>query len=301
MWYYNLKSDLRKDVMEEHFKTEITAGHKLFDLHIKETFDYRDLIFLFVKRDFTARYKQTVLGPLWALIQPLLTTIVFTVIFGNLAKLTTADIVGDYQIPNFLFYMAGSICWQYFSSTLTATSSTFLSNRGTMGKVYYPRIVAPIATSFSNLISFGIQFLMFFGFWLYFVIKGGTSIRFSPMVFMIPLVLLQMILLSVGCGIIISSVTTKYRDLTMLVGFGISLWHYGTPVAYGLMLIPQNYLKYYLINPVTSIITTFRYAVFGFGYFNIKYYLLSWIITILIFFFGLIKFSKIERTFMDTI
>ena len=287
--------------MEEHFKTEITAGHKLFDLHIKETFDYRDLIFLFVKRDFTARYKQTVLGPLWALIQPLLTTIVFTVIFGNLAKLTTADIVGDYQIPNFLFYMAGSICWQYFSSTLTATSSTFLSNRGTMGKVYYPRIVAPIATSFSNLISFGIQFLMFFGFWLYFVINGGTSIRFSPMVFMIPLVLLQMILLSVGCGIIISSVTTKYRDLTMLVGFGISLWHYGTPVAYGLMLIPQNYLKYYLINPVTSIITTFRYAVFGFGYFNIKYYLLSWIITILIFFFGLIKFSKIERTFMDTI
>ena len=287
--------------MEEHFKTEITAKHKLFDLHIRETLDYKDLIFLFVKRDFTSRYKQTVLGPLWALIQPLLTTVVFTIIFGNLAKLTTADIVGDYAVPNFLFYMAGNICWQYFSSTLSATSSTFLSNRGTMGKVYYPRIVSPIATSFSNLISFGIQLAMFFGFSIYFVIKGGTSIRFTPMLLMIPLVILQMIVLSVGCGIIISSVTTKYRDLAMLVGFGLSLWQYGTPIAYGLQLVPKGYLSFYLINPVTSIITTFRYAVFGFGYFNIKYYALSWVLSIIVFIIGLIKFSKIERTFMDTI
>lgn len=287
--------------MEEHFKTEITAKHKLFDLHIRETLDYKDLIFLFVKRDFTSRYKQTVLGPLWALIQPLLTTVVFTIIFGNLAKLTTADIVGDYAVPNFLFYMAGNICWQYFSSTVSATSSTFLSNRGTMGKVYYPRIVAPISTAFSNLISFGIQLAMFFGFSIYFVIKGGTSIRFTPMLLMIPVVILQTILLSVGCGIIISSVTTKYRDLAMLVGFGLSLWQYGTPIAYGLRLIPQEYLSFYLINPVTSIITTFRYAVFGFGYFNIKYYALSWAFSIAVFVIGLIKFSKIERTFMDTI
>ncbi|MCQ2455354.1 MAG: ABC transporter permease [Clostridia bacterium] len=286
---------------EKTFKTEITSKHKLFDLHIRETFEYKDLIFLFVKRDFKSRYKQTVLGPLWAIIQPLLTTIVFTVIFGNLAKLTTADVAGKYNIPNFVFYMSGNICWQYFAGTLSATSSTFLANKGTMGKVYYPRLVTPISTAFSGLISFGIQLVMLFGFWTYFLIKGGTSIRVSPMLLMIPLVIIQLIVLSVGCGIIISSVTTKYRDLSMLVGFGLSLWHYATPIAYGLRLIPQKYASIYLLNPVTSIITTFRYAVLGVGYFNIGYYLISWAFSITFFFIGIVLFSRIERVFMDTI
>lgn len=286
---------------EQEFKTVITSKHKLFDLHIKETFQYRDLIFLFVKRDFTALYKQTVLGPLWAIIQPLLTTVVFTLVFGTLAGLTTADIAGNYVIPGFLFYMAGNICWNYFSLTLTATSNTFLTNKATMGKVYYPRLVSPIATAFSNLIAFGIQLAMFLVIWGVYLVKGGTSLRVTPALLLLPLVILQLIVLSTGCGIIISAVTTKYRDLTMLVGFGLQLWQYASPIAYGLGLIPAKHLWWYMLNPTTPIITTFRYAMFGFGYFNVIYYLISWGISITVFFIGLLLFSRIERTFADTI
>lgn len=286
---------------KQQFKTVITSKHKLLDLHLKETFQYRDLIKLFVKRDFIALYKQTILGPAWAIIQPLFTTVVFTIIFGNLAKLTTADIAGDFIIPSFLFYMAGNICWNYFNGTLTATSNTFISNSATMGKVYYPRLVAPISTAFSQLISFGIQFIMLMLIWAFFLIKGGTSICISPALLLIPLVILQMIMLSVGCGIIVSSCTTKYRDLIHAVGFCMELWRYGSPIAYGLSLIPTKYLGLYMLNPVTPIITTFRYALFGFGYFDIGYYLISWGITLAVFFIGVILFSRIERTFMDTI
>ena len=285
----------------QHFKTIISSRHRLFDLHLKETFQYRDLIFLFVKRDFTAMYKQTILGPAWAIVQPLLTTVVFTIIFGNLAHLTTADIEGDFILPGFLFYMSGNICWAYFSSTLHATSNTFLNNRATMGKVYYPRLVSPIATAQSNLISFGIQFAMFLCFWLFFVIRGGTSIRVTPMLLLVPVEVLHMMVLAIGCGIIISSVTTKYRDLAMLVGFGLQLWQYGSPIAYGLRLVPEKWLGLYLLNPVTPIVTTFRYSMFGFGYFDLRYYLLSWGVSLLVFLIGLILFSRIERTFMDTI
>lgn len=285
----------------DNFKIKITSKHKLFDLHLRETFKYRDLIFLFVKRDFTALYKQTILGPLWAIIQPLLTTVVFTVIFGNLARLTTADVPGDFIVPGFLFYMSGNICWHYFSNVVSVTSKTFINNRTTMGKVYYPRLVAPVSTAFSGLISFGIQFIMFIAFWFFFLIKGGTSIAVTPMLLFIPLTVLQMMILSVGCGIVISSVTTKYRDLIMLVEFGLQLWQYGSPIAYGLQLVPERLMWLYMLNPVTSIITTFRYAVLGFGYFNLMYYLISWGMSIVIFFIGLILFSRIERTFMDTV
>lgn len=287
--------------MDQHYKTHISSDHKLFNLHIRETLQYRDLIFLFVKRNFTAQYKQTILGPLWAIIQPLLTTVVFTIVFGNLARLTTADIKGNYIIPGFLFYMSSNICWGYFSSTLHATSNTFLDNRGTMGKVYYPRLVAPISTAFSRLISFGIQFSLLLMIWVFYLLSGGTSIKATIWLFMIPLLIIQMMILAVGFGIIISSFTTKYRDLAMLVGFGLELWRYGCPIAYGLQLVPDKYLSLYLLNPVTMILTTFRYAIFGFGYFNFGYYVLSWIISIVVFVIGLILFSKIERTFMDTI
>ena len=289
---------------QQKFKTVITSKHKLFDLHIKETFQYRDLILLFVKRDFTALYKQTILGPLWALIQPLLTTVVFTIIFGSLAGLTTADTAGEFILPGFLFYMSGNICWSYFSGTVTATSNTFIGNRATMGKVYYPRLVTPIATAFSHLVSFGIQFAMFLAIWLVYIIIGGTSIAITPYLLFIPLIVVQMIILSTGFGIIISSMTTKYRDLAMLVGFGLQLWHYASPIAYGLTLISaghQDIMWLYMLNPVTPIITTFRYATFGFGYFDIGYYLISWGITLIVFFIGLILFSRIERTFMDTV
>lgn len=287
--------------MEQNFKTHISSDHRLFDLHIKETFQYRDLIFLFVKRNFTAQYKQTILGPLWAIIQPLLTTVVFTIVFGNLARLTTADTPGNYVIPGFLFYMSSNILWGYFSSTLHATSNTFLDNRGTMGKVYYPRLVAPISTAFSRLISFGIQLMMFIIIWLYYFMRGGTSISITPVLLLVPVLMIQLMLLSVGLGIIISSVTTKYRDLAMLVGFGLELWRYGCPIAYGLQLVPDKYMAIYLLNPVTLILTAFRYAVFGFGYFNISYYLISWVFSIIAFLIGIILFSRIERTFMDTI
>ena len=283
------------------FKTVITSKHKLFDLHIKETFGYKDLIFLFVKRDFTALYKQTILGPLWAIIQPLLTTVVFTIIFGSLAQLTTSDTAEEFVMPGFLFYMSGTICWSYFSGTVTTTSNTFIGNRATMGKVYYPRLVTPISTAFSHLISFGIQFAMFLIIWAVYIIGGETSMAVTPYMLFIPLVILQMIMLATGCGIIISSLTTKYRDLAMLVGFGLQLWQYASPIAYGLHLIPEKYMLLYMFNPVTPIVTTFRFAVFGFGYFNLWYYLLSWGMTIVIFFVGLLLFSRIERTFMDTV
>ena len=283
------------------FKTEITAEHRLFDLHLRETYEYRDLILLFVKRDFTAYYKQTVLGPLWAIIQPLLTTVVFTVIFGNLAHLTTMDTDGDWIIPGFLFYMAGNICWGYFSTTLSSTANTFVTNRNTMGKVYYPRLVAPLSTALSGMISFGIQFALFILFWLFFVLRGGTSICITPMMLLLPLLILQMILLSMGVGIIIASVTTKYRDLAMLVTFGLQLWQYGSPIAYGLKLVPENWMGLYMLNPVTPIVTTFRYALFGFGYFDLKYYLIGWGVSLLVFLIGLVLFNRIEHSFMDTI
>lgn len=284
-----------------NFKTVISSKHRLFDLHIKETFKYRDLIFLFVKRDFVAFYKQTVLGPLWAIIQPLLTTVVFTIVFGALAGLTTSDVAGEYVLPGFLFYLSGNICWNYFSTTLNHTSNTFIANRATMGKVYYPRLVTPIATAISGLISFAIQFAMFVIIIIIYAFIGGTSITVTPMLLLAPLAVLQMVILSAGCGIIISSLTTKYRDLAMLVGFGLQLWQYASPVAYGLRLIPEKYMSIYMLNPVTSIITSFRYSMFGFGYFDLFYYLLSWAVSLVLFFIALILFSRIERNFMDTV
>ena len=170
-----------------------------------------------------------------------------------------------------------------------------------MGKVYYPRMVAPIATACSNLIAYSIQFLMFLGFWIFYIIKGGTSIRLTPMILLVPLLVLQMMMLSIGTGIIISSMTTKYRDLMHLVGFGVHLWQYASPIAYGLELVPRRYLGLYMLNPMAPIITGFRRAMLGFGYFNLVYYLISWGVTLLVFFVGLILFQRIERTFMDTI
>lgn len=283
------------------FKTVITSDHKLLDLHLKETFQYRDLIKLFVKRDFVSLYKQTILGPAWAVIQPLFTTVVFTIIFGSLAGLTTADTSEQVIIPGFLFYMIGNICWSYFANTLTMTSNTFINNSATMGKVYYPRLVSPISTAFSQLISFGIQFVMMLLFWAYFLIWGNTSMKITPALLLIPVCVLQLIMLSMGFGIIISSCTTKYRDLKHAVGFGLELWRYASPIAYGLALVPEKYQWLYMLNPVTPIITTFRYAMFGFGYFNLTYYLISWAVTLAVFMLGIVLFSRIERTFMDTI
>lgn len=292
---------------EQKFKTTITSKHKLFDLHLRETFKYRDLIWLFVKRDFTALYKQTILGPLWAIIQPVLTTFVFSFIFGSLAGLTTADIPGTFNMPSFLFYMSGTMVFGYFSSNVNKVSKVFIENRATMGKVYYPRLVQPIAASLSNLIPFFINLILFLIVWLVFLITGGTSMQLTWWICFVPLVIFEAMILSLGLGMIISAVTTKYRDLQMLVGFGLQLWQYASPIAYGLTLISLSekwsdvFSVYVYANPLSSIITTFRYAMFGFGYFDIFVYLTGWVISLSILFIGMMLFSKTEKNFMDTI
>ncbi|MBQ7779524.1 MAG: ABC transporter permease [Clostridia bacterium] len=283
------------------FKTVVSADKKIFDLKLKEAFKYKDMILLFVKREFVSKYKQTVLGPLWAIIQPLFTTVVYTVIFGTLAGLDTADASPAPMVPSFLFYMSGTILWSYFSSVVSATSHTFLANAHIMGKVYFPRIAMPIATAISNLISFGIQLAMFIVTYIVLIINGSAEFVLSWHLIFVPLSILQLMLLSTGIGIIISALTTKYRDLSMLVGFGLNLWQYATPVAYGLMLIPQNYIGLYHLNPVTPAILSFRYGVFGVGYFDLAYYLIGWAITLLIAFLGLLLFNRIEKNFADTV
>lgn len=286
----------------KQFRTIIKPKSKLLDLNIKEVFRYRDLIYLFVKRDFVSKYKQTILGPAWAVIQPLLTTVVFTIVFGNLANLTTFDVPNvNAVIPSFMFFMAGTICWSYISTTVNGTSATFINNTAIMGKVYFPRLVTPISIAFSNLIQFAIQLVMFVVIYLFCISGGTTDMRPSWYILLLPLLILQMVMLSMGVGIIISALTTKYRDLQMLVSFGLQLWQYATPIAYGLMLIPEKWQWIMLINPVSPIVLTFRFAFFGTGFFSLTYYLISWIMTIVLLLLGMILFNRIEKTFMDTI
>lgn len=279
--------------MEQKFTTVIVPKTKWFDFHLKEVLRYRDLIFLFVKRNFVSQYKQTILGPAWALIQPLLTTVVFTVVFGNIAGLAAEG------APSFLFFMCGNIAWSYFSGCLTATANTFTGNSGVFGKVYFPRLVSPISTVLTNLISFVIQFFMFLVFLVIYWIRGEVQPTLYAL--MLPLLLLHMAMLSLGVGIIISSLTTKYRDLKMLVGFGVSLWMYGTPVAYDIGIIPEKYMSLYMLNPMTPIINTFRQAFLGLGSFDLPHYLISWFVTVIVLFVGLTLFNRVEKTFMDTV
>lgn len=280
-------------VREQQFTTVIVPKTRLLDFHLKELIRYRDLIFLFVKRNFVSHYKQTVLGPAWALIQPLLTTLVFTIVFGRIAGLAPGG------VPSFLFFMSGNIAWGYFSGCLTSTASTFTGNAGIFGKVYFPRLVSPISTVSSNLISFGIQFALFLIFLVIYWIKG--AVQPTLYVLMLPLLMLQMAMLSLGVGIIISALTTKYRDLVMLVGFGVQLWMYGTPVAYDVGIVPPKYMSLYMLNPMTPVINTFRKAFLGLGSFDLPHYLISWVVTFVVLVIGIMLFNRVEKTFMDTV
>lgn len=275
------------------FSTVILPKNGWFDIHLKEVWKYRDLISLFVKRNFISQYKQTVLGPAWALIQPLLTTVVFTVVFGRLAGLA-AD-----GIPSFLFFMSGNIAWTYFSNCLTQTANTFTGNSAIFGKVYFPRLVSPISTVLTNLISFAIQFFLFLVFMVIYWVKGDVQPTLYAL--LLPLLLVHMAMLSLGVGVIISSLTTKYRDLKMLISFGVQLWMYGTPVAYDIGIVPQKYMNLYMLNPMTPIINTFRTAFLGLGNFDLPHYLISWVVTIAVLFLGFVLFSRVEKTFMDTV
>ena len=277
----------------QQFSTVIVPKTKLLDFHLKELVRYRDLIFLFVKRSFVARYKQTILGPAWAVIQPLLTTVVFTVVFGKIAGLAPGG------VPSFLFFMSGNIAWGYFSGCLTATANTFTGNAGIFGKVYFPRLVTPISTVISQLIGFGIQFAMFLVFLVIYWIRGTVQPNLYAL--LLPLLLLQMAMLSLGVGVIISSLTTKYRDLVMLVGFGVQLWMYGTPVAYDIGIVPAKYMGLYMLNPMTPVINCFRLAFLGIGSFDLPHYLLSWAVTFVVLVIGIVLFNRVEKTFMDTV
>lgn len=276
------------------YETVIVPKTKLIGINIKEIWNYRDLIMLFVKRDFVSLYKQTILGPAWAVIQPLLTTVVFTFIFGNIAGLA-AD-----GVPSFAFYLSGTIVWTYFSTCLTSTANTFIGNRAILGKVYFPRLVMPISTVISKLISFGIQFVFLLIFIIYYYLHGD---HVSPNCFVLffPLLIFQLAALSLGFGVIISSLTTKYRDLAMLITFGIQLWMYATPIAYDMRIIPESLQKVIMLNPVTPIVLMFRYAFLGLGDAPWRYYAISWGITVVVLFFGIILFNKVEKTFMDTV
>ena len=280
--------------MADKFSTVIKPQNGWFDFNLRELVRYRDLIILFVKRNFTAYYKQTILGPAWAIIQPFLTTVIFTVVFGNMAGLAPDG------VPSFLFYLAGTVVWQYFSGCLTSTANTFTANAGILGKVYFPRLVMPLSTVLSQLISFSIQMLFFLGFWVYYlIVPSGVQ----PNVYMLlfPLLILQLAMLSLGCGIIISACTTKYRDLAMLVSFGTQLWMYATPVAYDISIIPEKWMSLYMCNPVTPVVMTMRYAFLGVGSFDLQHYLLGWLVTLVLLFLGVILFSRVEKTFMDTV
>ena len=277
----------------QQFSTVIVPKTKLLDFHLKELVRYRDLIFLFVKRSFVARYKQTILGPAWALIQPLISTLVFTVVFGKIAGLAPGG------VPAFLFFMSGNIAWGYFSGCLNSTANTFTGNAGIFGKVYFPRLVTPISTVLSQLIGFGIQFFLFLIFLVIYWVKG--EVQPTLYVLMLPLLLLHMAMLSLGVGIIISSLTTKYRDLQMLVGFGVQLWMYGTPVAYDIGIIPEKYMSLYMLNPMTPVINAFRKAFLGIGSFDLPHYLISWAVTLVVLGIGVMLFNRVEKTFMDTV
>ncbi len=276
------------------FGTVIKQKRSLFELNLKELWKYKDLILLFVKRNFVSQYKQTILGPLWAIIQPLFTTVIFTVVFGELAGLAPEG------VPSFVFYLCASVAWGYFSGCLTSTATTFTSNSAIMGKVYFPRLVMPITTVLSQLISFGIQFVMFLGFWVYFLIAGSGIVP-TWAIALLPLLILQLACLGLGFGVIVSSMTTKYRDLALLVGFGVQLWMYATPVAYDISIIPEKIMWLYMLNPVTPIINTMRYAFLGVGEFNLMYYLISWAVTLVVLAIGVLTFNKVEKTFMDTV
>lgn len=280
--------------MSEHWDIVITPKKSLFDLNLREVWNYRDLLSLFVRRDIVAQYKQTVLGPLWYFIQPLLTTIMFTVVFGQLAGISTDG------IPPMLFYLAGITNWNYFAECLNKTSTTFRDNQNLFGKVYFPRLVVPLSIVLSNLVRYAIQMLLFIGFYLYFW-ANGTAIAPNATALLFPLLVLLLAGLGLGFGLIITALTTKYRDLVFLVQFGVQLAMYATPVIYPLSKIPADYQWIALANPMTALIETFKYGLLGQGTFSwggLGYSTGFTVVTLLL---GIAIFNRTERTFMDTV
>ena len=279
---------------ENDWNLVIQPQRPWYDLRLGELWTYRDLVRLFVWRDFVSQYKQTILGPLWYLIQPLLTTLVFTVIFGSIAGLPTDG------VPPFLFYMAGTVIWAYFAACLTKTSETFISNAGLFGKVYFPRLAVPVSILISNLVSFGIQFGLFIAFVIAYILLG-YPVKPNTALLLTPLLLLMMAGFGLGFGILISSLTTRYRDLRYLVTFGVQLWMYLTPVVYPVSSVPEAIKPLILLNPLTPIVETFRYAFLGSGAINPLNLLYSLGVMLVVLILGMLLFHRVEATFMDTV
>jgi lipopolysaccharide transport system permease protein len=287
---------VERDIDIEKWDLVIGPKRGWLDLRLKDVWRYRDLVFHFVRRDFVTFYKQTILGPLWYIIQPLLTTVVFTIVFGKIARIPTDN------VPPFIFYLSGTVAWGYFADCLKETSDTFITNSKIFGKVYFPRLTVPLSVVIISMVKFGIQFLLFLGFLVYFI-AGNAPVKPKPnlFIFLLPVLLLQMATLGLGTGILISSMTTKYRDIKFLVGFGLQLWMYATPVVYSVSVVPERFRFFYMLNPVASIVETFRYAFLGKGVVDGFYMLISWAVTIVLLFLGIIIFNRVDKTFMDTV
>jgi len=271
----------------------ISSDHSFFKLNLKEVWDYRDLVYMFVKRDFVSSFKQTILGPLWFFINPIFTTVVYLIVFGNIANLSTDG------APKILFYLAGVTLWNYFSSSLGGTSNVFVGNAGIFGKVYFPRLVMPITIVISNLMRFGVQFLLFLVVFFYYWYKGEVTPNWW--VLFTPIFILMMSLFALGVGMIFSSLTTKYRDLSMLLTFGISLYMYATPVIYPTSMLSAKIQPYAKYNPLTGIFEGFKYAWMGVGEFNPIMLVYSTIIILILLAIGTVIFNKVEKGFMDTV
>ena len=277
------------------YHTHITSKHNWYDLNLKEVWQYRDLIWLFTQRNFVVKYKQTILGPAWIFLNPLISSVIYAFVFGGIAG------IGTDGVPSILFYLAGNAIWTYFSSCVTQNASTFTANAGVFGKVYFPRLTMPASNVISSALQFGVQMLLVLGFLLYYVLTGAVNPNWLSWL-LIPVVLIHLGLLGLGCGIIISSLTTKYRDLAIVVTFGVSLWMYITPIVYPISQLGDGLMKTILmLNPVTAPVELFRYAVLGVGSVMPLYLAISGAVTIALLLIGIMIFNKVEKTFMDTV
>lgn len=284
-----------KNEKTTQYHTHITSKHNWYDLKLKEVWQYRDLVWLFTQRNFVVKYKQTILGPAWIFLNPLISSFIYAFVFGGIAG------IGTDGIPSILFYLAGNAIWNYFSSCVTQNAGTFTSNAGVFGKVYFPRLTMPASNVLSSMLQFGVQMLLVLAFLAYYVVTGAVSPNWGAWL-LIPVVLVHLGLLGLGCGIIISSLTTKYRDLSILVTFGVSLWMYITPVVYPMSQLGDGLMKTVLmLNPVTAPVELFRYAVLGQGTVMPGYLAISGVVTLAVLLLGIMIFNKVEKTFMDTV
>lgn len=286
---------MEKRLSSDLYHTHISSKHRWFDLNLREVWQYRDLIALFTKRTFTLTYKQTILGPAWIFLNPLISSIIYAFVFGGIAGMGTDG------VPKILFYLCSNAIWVFFSSCVTKNASTFTANANVFGKVYFPRLTIPVSNVLAAIVQFCVQMLMVLVFLVYYVITGQVYPHWEAWL-LIPVVLVHLGLLGLGFGIIISSLTTKYRDLSILVGFGVQLWMYATPVVYPLSQLSDGLMKTILmINPVTAPVEVFRYAVLGQGQIMPGYLALSGVLTVLVVVIGVMIFNKVEKTFMDTV